>query len=70
MLGKDYLLKRNQYKNFQDVINAYRGTSSRIRGQKNQYNNFFRLQDVINAYRGTSTEIVILDDEYPMFTES
>jgi hypothetical protein len=38
--------------------------------QRNQYNNFFRLQDVINAYRGTSTKIVILDDEYPMFTES
>jgi hypothetical protein len=32
VLGKDYLLKRNQYKNFQDVINAYRGTSNRIRG--------------------------------------
>ena len=38
--------------------------------QRNQYNNFFRLQDVINAYRGTSTKIVILDDEYPMITES
>jgi hypothetical protein len=32
VLGKDYLLKRNQYKNFHDVINAYRGTSNRIRG--------------------------------------
>jgi hypothetical protein len=30
VLGKDYLLKRNQYKNFQDVINANRGTSNRI----------------------------------------
>ena len=29
VLGKDYLLKRNQYKNFHDVINAYRGTSNR-----------------------------------------
>jgi hypothetical protein len=32
VLGKDYLLERNQYKNFQDVINAYIGTSNRIRG--------------------------------------
>jgi hypothetical protein len=38
--------------------------------QRNQYKNFFLLQDVINTYRGTSTAIVILDDEYPMFTES
>ena len=37
---------------------------------KESVQEFFRLQDVINAYRGTSTEIVILDDEYPMFTES
>ena len=32
VLGKDYLLKRNQYKNFHDVINAYIGTTNRIRG--------------------------------------
>jgi hypothetical protein len=37
---------------------------------KESLQEFFRLQDVINAYRGTSTAIVILDDEYPMFTES